>query len=119
MTRDPKTGHYVADERKVVPITGPGPSAEDQAVTKLKELQGQAIQIRVAMDFCVQHISIDRLIMENLLIEAADAVHKRKACRWVDAREYVARRVAEGIAPVVESSTGDTNDTDKVKGVDP
>jgi len=97
MTRDPKTGHYQAD-RKVVPITGPeGDSTETQAVAKLKQLQIQAFAVRQAMDFCVKHIHTDRLIAENLPLEATIAYADRHGCTMMDAREYVARRMAEGV----------------------
>jgi hypothetical protein len=95
MTRDPKTGHF---HRNVVPITGPSTTtAEDEAVAKLKELQLQAFAVRNAMDFCVKHITTDRLIAENLPLEATIAYAARHGCTMMNAREYVARRMAEGV----------------------
>lgn len=115
MTHDPKTGRFVFANlpqnlpRKVVPITGHDePSQEDQAVAKLKQLQLNALAVRNAMDFCVKHISTDRLIAENLPIEATIAYAARHGCTMMNAREYVARRMAEG----VESSP-------LITGVDP
>jgi len=118
MTRCPKTGHYTPElheqaearaARKVVPITGPdAPTAEDEAIVKLKQLQQQAFAVRNAMDFCVKHISTDRLIAENLPLEATIAYAARHSCTLMDAREYVARRIAEGV-----------DSEEKTSGVDP
>jgi hypothetical protein len=98
-----------AARRKVVPITVPDDLAvEDEAVAKLKQLQQQAFAVRNAMDFCVKYISVERLIMENLPLEATIAHAARHQCTMMDAREYVARRMAEGV-----------DSEPKTSGVDP
>jgi hypothetical protein len=95
MTRDKKTGHYIGGNvTPITPDTQPF-NAEDDALAKLKDLVAEAMAVRQAMDFCVSYISVDRLIAEGLLLEATDAFRQRKQCSWTDAREYVARVVAE------------------------
>lgn len=99
MTRDKKTGHYVGSN--VTYITEGSQmldaihTAEDDAVAKLKDLTREAIAVRSAMDFCVKYISVERLIAENMPLEATIAYAARHQCTMMDAREYVSRVLAE------------------------
>lgn len=105
MTRDKKTGHFVGEthdhqghyQSNVTPITpGTQPTTpEDDAVAKLKDLTREAIAVRSAMDFCVKYISVERLIAENMPLEATIAYAARHQCTMMDAREYVSRVLAE------------------------
>jgi hypothetical protein len=108
MTNDYKTGEYVTHIVEGSQILDANASLEDEAVAKLKQLQQQACAVRNAMNFCAKYISVERLIMENLPLEATIAHAARHQCTMMDAREYVARRMAEGV-----------DSEPKTSGVDP
>jgi hypothetical protein len=81
-----------------------------EAVTKLFALQETAVALRRAMDYCADHSRLEDMLANNMHIEATLAYARRAQCSIMDAREYIARVLAEQPVPIVSLHTA-ANDT--------
>ena len=95
------------DESKPIEVSVGPDSTETQrlAIIELVKLHQRAIALRSAMDFCADHATIEDMLANGLAIEAALTYAHRAQCSLMDAREYIARVLAERAAPAVALAT--------------
>lgn len=74
-----------------------------EAIAELVRLHNMACHVRTAMDFCVERCRLEDMLLNGLNVEATIAYAARAKCSLMDAREYIARVLAERAARSVVS----------------